>query len=126
MKRKYVRQTGNTLGFNKHFPTSLQSITINKQFTYPMGRADQTEVAIDREYANAKEAYAAECERASNSNADSFNDAKIEALARKLLKARGYSEGAVENFSVSEERLAYLKAVRNEEEPINPAHKPSK
>ena len=123
MKRKYVRQTGNTLGFNRHFPTALQSITINKQFTYPMGRADQTEVAIDREYANAKEAYAAECERASNSNADSFNDAKIEALARKLLKARGYSEGAVENFSVSEERLAYLKAVRDEDEPTNPAHK---
>jgi len=123
MKRKYVRQTGNTLGFNRHFPTHLQSITINKQFTYPMGRADQTEIAIDREYANAKEAYAAECERATNSNADSFNDAKIEALARKLLKARGYAEGAVENFSVSPERLEYLTAVRDEGEPINPESK---
>ena len=121
MKRKYVRQTGNTLGFNRHFPTHLQSITINKQFTYPMGRADQTEIAIDREYANAKEAYAAECERATNSNTDSFNDAKIEALARKLLKARGYTEGAVENFSVTPERLAYLTAVRDEEEPTDPA-----
>ena len=76
-KRPYVRQIGNTLGFNRHFPPHQQSITINKQFTYPMGRADQSEVAIDRDYANAKEACAAECERASNSNTDSFNDAKI-------------------------------------------------
>jgi hypothetical protein len=123
MKRPYVRQTGNTLGYNRHYPKHLQCITVTKQFTYPMGRADQTEPQIGRAYADAIEAYAAECERAKNSNSDSFSNAKVEALARKMLKARGYSEGATSNFSVSSERQAYLKAVRDEDTPTNPASK---
>ena len=114
MALKYVRQTGNTLGYNRHYP---------KQFTYPMGKATQTEVQIDRAYANAKEAYAAEVERASGSSIDAFNDKKIEALSLKLLKARGYSEGDVSSFSVSNERQAYLRAVKDQEIPTSPASK---
>jgi hypothetical protein len=123
MKLQYVRQTGNTLGFNRHYPTHLQAVTISKQFTYPMGRADQSELEIERAYLLAKEAYAAECERASGSNGNSFNDAKVEAMARKLLRAQGYSEGQVSDFSVSNESLKALEQTREHDVPSDPTSK---
>ena len=70
---KYVKETGNTLGYQRAVPTRLQHIAKKRLYSYPLGLSfSASEAQIHRALADADEAFRLFCKTAEFSSPSSI------------------------------------------------------
>ena len=91
---KYVKETGNTLGYQRAVPTRLQHIAKKRLYTYPLGLSlSASDAQIHRALADADEAFRLFCKTVEFSSPSSYSENEIDRLAQELLRRRGLEQG---------------------------------
>ena len=78
---KYIKPTGNTLGYQRAIPTRLLHVSTKKLWTYPLGlpvTASDTQIATS--WAKANEAFELHCKTLTNSSPAAYSESEIDRL----------------------------------------------
>ena len=91
---KYIKPTGNTLGYQRAIPTRLLHVSTKKLWTYPLGlpvTASDTQIASS--WAKANEAFELHCKTLTNSSPAAYSESEIDRLAEEFLRRKGLQQG---------------------------------
>ena len=116
---KYIKPTGNTLGYQRAIPTRLLHVSTKKLWTYPLGvpvTASETQIAVA--WAKANEAFELHCRTLSNSSPAAYSESEIDRLAEEFLRRKGLQQGQFAD--VVNPELAADEDVRQEQLQVYP------
>ena len=94
LRQRYVKQTGDTLRYQRAIPTKLRHISPTQLFTRPLGlssKATDAEIAVA--WAEAEEAFKLHLKTIENSSPSAYTETEIERLAEDYLRRRNLQRG---------------------------------
>jgi hypothetical protein len=91
---RYVKETGNTLGYQRAVPTRLQHIARKRLYSHPLGLTfSASDAQIHRALAGADKAFRLFCKTVEFRSPSSYSENEIDRLVQELLRRRGLEQG---------------------------------